>query len=539
MSPGKRVRAVAAMLLATVVLAGCAGPAVEEPGDAGRGVTVLLGQLRGSWQQQETSDWFSGQVWSQIVDTLLYRDKDGSVEPYLARSWDVSPDGLRYSFHLRRGVTFSDGTRFDARVAADNLNLLGLGDKTRGIPRNANMPQSFRSATPVGDDTVEVTLETPGNGLPEALTGLTTGMLAESTINGSLEYQSDLANVVATGPYTVSSVDPEKQVVLRRRGDYDWPRAGAPHAGPAQIERLTFNALKEDGLRVRALEAGQADVIHYVEPTEEKRLAEAGYHLLYSKYLGAVYGLQLRLTADHVGDVRVRRAVQHGLDRQDLLTTLYNENWEPAHSIFQDNVEGTLDLSKEFAYDPALAGRLLDEAGWTGRDGDGYRTRDGRRLSLYVYPSVYITTSGTELQLVAQQLRKLGIELQIRGTDFNSYTTQTLSPKLPVYEIHWSMYSFTSLVSWWGSKKQNVFRAGNPTLDDLLAGIVAASSPEQLHPLLADLQRLLIDQAYFIPLHQIYETFATAPHVHGLDATGLGRLVFYDATLDARQGSDS
>ncbi|MEU6563037.1 ABC transporter substrate-binding protein [Nocardia nova] len=530
-------RAWAALLLIAAVVAGCAQQPARR--DDGNGLTVLLAQLRGSWQQQETSDWYSGQVWNQIVDTLLYRDTDGSVKPYLAQSWDVSPDGRHYYFHLRHGVTFSDGTPFDARIAAENLTLLGLGDKKRGIPRNSNIPQSFHSATPIGDDTVDVTLDTPGNGLPEALTGLATGMLAKSTIEGSLRYQSDLTHVVGTGPYTVESVDPEKQVVLHRRADYDWPRAGAPHTGPAPIEKLTFDALKEDSLRVDALKAGQADVIHYVEPTEETRLADAGYRLLYSKYLGAVYGLQLRASADYVDDVRVRQAVQHGIDRQELLNTLYDHNWEPAHSIFQDNVDGTLDLSSEFAYDPAQAGRLLDEAGWTGRDRDGYRTRDGHRLSLFVYPSVYITTSRTELQLVAQQLRRLGIELQIRGTDFNSYNSQTVSPKLPVYEIHWSMYSFTSLQSWWGSKKQNVFRAGDPHLDDLLGGIVAASSPQQLRPLLAELQHLLIEQAYFIPLHQIYETFASAPYVHGLDATGLGRLVFYDATLDGNRGSRS
>ncbi|WP_067678396.1 ABC transporter substrate-binding protein [Nocardia miyunensis] len=539
MSRYVRMRAWVAILLAAVLLAGCAPNRTPAATRSGNSVTVLLAQLRGSWQQQETSDWYSGQVWSQIVDTLLYRDSDGSVKPYLAQSWDVSPDGLHYYFHLRHGVTFSDGTPFDARIAAENLTLLGLGDKKRAIPRNPNIPESFRSAVPVGDDTVEVTLATPGNGLPEALTGMTTGMLGASTIEGSLRYQSDLRHVVATGPYTVASVDPEKQVVLHRRADYDWPRSGAPHTGPASIATLTFDALKEDGLRVQALEAGQADVIHYVDPTQELRLSDAGYRMLYSKYLGAVYGLQLRASADYVSDVRVRRAIQHGLDRRDLLDTLYNRNWEPAHSIFQDNVAGIVDLSGEFDYAPALAGRLLDEAGWTGRDSAGYRTRDGHRLSLFVYPSVYITTSRTELQLIAQQLRKIGIELQIRGTDFNSYTSQTVSPKLPVFEIHWSMYSFTSLVSWWGSKKQNVFHASDPHLDDLLNRIVAARSPDQLHPLLAELQHLLIEQAYFIPLHQIYETFATAPYVHGLHATGLGRLVFYDASVDTGQGARS
>lgn len=535
----RRGRGWGRILLAVLLVAGCAQQRPATPAHSGQGLTILLAQLRGSWQQQETSDWFSGQVWNQIVDTLLYRDRDGSVKPYLAQSWDVSPDGLHYYFHLRHGVSFSDGTAFDARIAAENLTLLGLGDKKRAIPRNPNIPDSFRSATPIGTDTVEVTLGTPGNGLPEALTGLTTGMLAASTIEGSLRYQSDLRHVVGTGPYTVASVDPEKQVVLHRRPDYNWPRAGAPHQGPAPIATLTFDALREDGLRVQALEAGQADVIHYIDPTEEIRLGDAGYRLLYSKYLGAVYGLQLRVSADYVSDLRVRQAIQHGIDRRDLLDTLYDRNWEPAHSIFQDNVAGIVDLSSEFGYDPALAGRLLDAAGWTGRDRDGYRTRAGQRLSLYVYPSVYITTSSTELQLIAQQLRRLGIELQIRGTDFNSYNSQTLSPKLPVYEIHWSMYSFTSLVSWWGSTKQNVFHAANPHLDDLLNRIVVARSPAELDPLLAELQHLLIEQAYFIPLHQIYETFATAPYVHGLDANGLGRLVCYDATVDTGPGTRS
>jgi peptide/nickel transport system substrate-binding protein len=535
------LRKVAAVLLSASLLAACSG---ERPGPAapagnadpksGGQITYLNEKLIDGYQQQLTGSWHVGQVWNQVVERLFDYDADGNFIPHLATGYTENANHTEFTLAIRRGVTFSNGERLDAKAVAGNLDLLARGDKTRGITRSAYFPQTYDKAEAIGEYDVKVTLKEPFGDFIQKLGAWTTvGILAPETINAGLSDQSDLSKVYGTGPFVVESWVPNKEVVLKRRDDYAWPRADAQHTGPAYLDRVIVQQVAEPSLRVGALESGQVDIIHYVQPTEERQIADDGFNLIAPNFFGSVWGLQLRLTAKYLDDVRVRKALAHGINRQEILDTNYpSGEWADAKSIFNDVVPGTVDLRNRFAYDPATADRLLDEAGWTGRDQDGYRTRNGEQLGFAIYPSVFITNSKPDLQLIAQQWKQIGVKLDIEAVDFANYNAVTAKPDVPLYENHWLAGSSSEAWRWWHSSQGNQFKEPGDELDGLLTNLVQATSSQERMAASERVQEYVIDNAYYIPVHEFRQTWGATPQLQGLYVDGLGLINLYDAWLD-------
>ncbi|AKS33105.1 ABC transporter substrate-binding protein [Mycolicibacterium goodii] len=530
-----------ATLSASGALAACAVPAhrasvgADTAPKAGGEILYLNEKLIDGYQQQLTGSWHVGQVWNQVVERLFYYDARGRFRPQLATGYTANADHTKFTIAIRQGVTFSNGERLDAAAVAANLNLLAKGDKNRGITRSAYFPQTYDKAVPVGDYDVEVTLDEPFGDFAQKLGAWTTvGILAPATVNGSLQDQSDLGKVYGTGPFVVESWVPNKEVVLKRRDDYAWPRDDTSHRGPAYLDRVVVQQVAEPSLRVGALEAGQADIIHYVQPTEEGFIAEDGFNLIAPSFFGSVWGLQLRLSAPYLDDIRVRRALTHGVDRKEILDTNYpSGRWSEAISIFNSVVPGTLDLRDRFAYDPQLSNRLLDDAGWSGRDAEGYRTRNGERLSVLIYPSVFTTTSKAGLQLIEQQWRRLGVRLDIKAVDFTNYNAVTAQPKVSLFENHWLAGSSSEAWRWWHSSQGNQFKVNDPALDAVLTDLVQATTDEDRIAASKRVQEYVIDNAYYIPIHEFRQTWGAQRRLEGIQVDGLGLINFYDAWLSS------
>ncbi len=509
-------------LVAALALSGCSG---GEDSQATDELTFGIAQLQNTWQQQLSTDWHTSQVWTQLVETLVYVDDAGEVHPWLAKSWEQAPDGKSLTITVRDGVTFSDGEKLDAAALAKNIEFLFTGDEKRGITPVGLFPtDAFDHVDVVDDSTVELVLKRPQANIIGLFSLVPTGIVSPKTIDLSLEEQNKLENLAATGAYVFDSEVPNKEVVLTAREDWNWPYEGAKH-DEAQIKKIRFTVISDNNVRQGALTSGQADLIQYVQPTEEERLEEEGFTVNRIKYFGADYALQLRKTAWGTREKAVRQAIQHGIDRQELLDTLYNDGWEKSVSIFNGNVFGVVDLSQDFAYDPDESNRLLDEAGWTERNSEGVRVKDGKPLVLSVYPSVYITTSKPELQLIAQQLGKIGIKVEIKGTDFATYNTQANQDSVPWFEIHWTFGDPGAARGWWSKNGQNQFRAEDPKLEELLEKSNTVVEDDARKQVLADLQKHIIDEAYLIPLHDIYQTFGARPGLENWNFTSVGRVL--------------
>ncbi|MFT4212245.1 MAG: ABC transporter substrate-binding protein [Microbacterium sp.] len=538
-APLRTTLAAAAVAVAVALLAGCTGATASTSSDdatpsSGGELVHAVPALADGWQQQQSNNWYKSQVWTQLVETLVYVDDEGTVYPWLADSWSESDDGLTYTFQIHPGVTFSDGSALTADVVAHNLDVLGLGDVDKGISRSPMIPLEYEKATATGDLTVEVQLSGPNEGFLASLGFFAAGMLSEATLDLPLEEQAQLENVAGTGPFVLESQTPGQKITLVRRDDYDWASSAFSHTGPAYLERIVFIAVDEDASRLGALESGQVDSIHYVQPTEEERLADAGWNVIHAPYFGTPINLVLRPQADIVDDVRVRQAIQVGIDRQELVDTVYNSSWKAATSAVQQASPGWVDLSDELAYDPDAATALLEEAGWTTVGDDGIRVKDGERLSLTAYTSPNLNTTSQLLELIAQQLAQIGIDLQIRQTDATSYSEVFSASATQLIPTANTFLDIATLKQYWGSSATNQFLLPSGAADtaewDALLSQVAQTAPgtQERADAAAAVQEAAIEDAYTVPLIDNYQVYVTSPDVHDVTTNAVGRPYFYD-----------
>jgi peptide/nickel transport system substrate-binding protein len=235
-------------------------------------------------------------------------------------------------------------------------------------------------------------------------------------------------------------------------------------------------------------------------------------------------------------DVKVRQALQAGINRQEIIDTVYTPDWQLATSFIQSNVPGATDHGDLLAYDPTRSGKLLDEAGWT-KGAGGIRTKDGKQLSLTLYSNPYLATSKAIDELTAQQLGKIGWKVLIRDYDVVTYGEKVRigGPTVPAYEVTRSFIDAGTVASILtdANNGENWFALGesDPRINELRDRIASAGSAKIRDPLLDELQKYVLEQGYFIPLTQIVQRiYVQTPKLRGEVYNGIAYASYYTAT---------
>jgi peptide/nickel transport system substrate-binding protein len=326
-------------------------------------------------------------------------------------------------------------------------------------------------------------------------------------------------------------------VVLRKRADYDWAPAALSHQGPARIDSITYKLVGEQQVRTSSVQSNQADVAYNPSPKELETFKAQGFTVAAPRYLGFVNGFAVNTTVAPFDDVRVRQALQVGIDRKQILDTVYTPDWLAATSFIQSNVPGATDHSASFAFDAAKAKSLLDEAGWV-PGADGVRTKAGAPLKITLYPNPYLATSKAVDELIGQQLRDIGFQVDIQAYDVVTYGQRVKvgSETVPAYEITRSFIDAGTVggVLTDANKGENWFGLGqsDPKLTSLATSIAAASDPALRNTQLDELQGYVLDQGYFVPITQIVQRlYLQSPRVHGVTYNGIAYANYYTAWI--------
>ena len=526
-----------ALGLAALPLAGCAvdGARAEEPEDE---LSFLISNLDGGWVPSKSAiSSYEANVWQQLTDKLVHTDAEGAVTPWLATSWEQNPESTEFVLHLREGVTFSDGTPVDATAVLANLEAWAVGRPDEGLPAVGLFPGgTYEGAEALDDLTVRVTFTAPTLSFLPTLGYHGCQLMAPSSLAGSLEEQSDLAFQIGSGPFVLESWAAGDHVRLVRREDYDWAPEALGASGPARLAAITFTVLPDDTLRASAARAGQTDISYNVNPQVLDAFTEAGFHIEVPRYLGFVHGYSLRTDVAPFDDVRVRRAITRGIDRAEILRTVFTDAWEPATSWLQAGVPETTDLSELFDHDPDLAAQLLDEAGWTSRTADGIRTRDGVELSFTIFPTPYLTGSVPEAELISQQLGRLGIRVHTQKLDIPSYTERvTNDPTQGLVEVTRSFVDVGTVAGVITDQGEDWFAVGSTDADlvRLRDEVAGAASRKERAGLVEELSRHVLEQAYFIPLEQnVQRIYVQSPQLRGERFNAVAIPTYHAATKE-------
>lgn len=484
----------------------------------------------------------NGGILNQITDKLTYQNpKTLEMEPWIAESWTVNADATEYTFKIRPGVTFSDGTPLDASAVARNYDVFGLGNKALRQPVSEVINNYERSEV-VDPLTVKFHFKKPSPGFLQGTSVIGSGLVAASTLALPFEELGDATKIIGSGPFVVESETIGKELNLKAREDYKWGPAKLEHQGRAYLDGIKYIITGEDSVRIGALLAGQADFIRQVQAYDEKQVEAQDYQIYAPSTRGVNNSVVFRPDNPLVADVKVRQALLHATDTKEIVTTLFSANYPQATSIIASSALGYKDISAKLAFDPEKAKALLDEAGWS-VGANGLRQNDGKELVLTAYESLPQPQNKETLQLVAQQWGKVGVKLNVLAGDSGSKTVDDLDPsKTPVSPAMVGRADPDVIKSQYYPKNRDVLRQKGGLsdkvqsfVDDKLNGLLdaLASEPNRQKRLAiaGEVQDYVVDQAYAIPIFEEPQAYAGAPYVQGIGFEAVGRPSFYSTWL--------
>lgn len=549
-------RALAAGVLAAVTaatLAACASQqsagtdAAVDAGDpvTGGTLTYLEYQPYTNLYPPQAGFYPNGGLVNNITARLTWQNPETlEIEPWVATEWTVNEDATEYTFELRDDVTFSDGTPLDAAAVAKNFDTFGLGNPDLGHTVSEAI-NNYASSEVIDADTVVFHFSAPAPGFLQATSTITSGLLSPETLDRTLEElgAGNATEVVGSGPFVITDEKLGTELTLEAREDYDWAPSSSAHQGRAYLDEVRILITPEDSVRIGALLAGQADVIRQIQAYDEPQVIDAGYSIYAPSTRGINDAISFRPANPLVADLKVRQALLHATNRQEIVDTLFSSNYPLATSILSSQAAGYVDLSSKLVYDQEKAKALFAEAGWTPGT-DGILEKDGQKLDLTVYVSLPQPQNEAVLQLLAQQWAQVGVKLNVLAGDAGSRTLDLLDPiKTPVNVTMVGRADPDVIKSGYHPKNRDwLLQKGGSSdktdfVDDKLNGLLEALAAEtdrtKRLAIAADIQNYVVDQVYTIPFFEEPQAFATAPYVQGLEFEAVGRPSFYNVWLEA------
>ncbi|MFI3272645.1 MAG: nickel ABC transporter substrate-binding protein [Pseudomonadota bacterium] len=354
----------------------------------------------------------AGEMWFQeaVYETLVSVENSG-IEPCLAESWEISEDGRTYTFHMRKGVKFTDGVVMDAYVIEKNFDNIFKDKNSLKWLESINLTESYKA---LDADTFQVVLK---QSYYPYLTEL--GITRPYAIGSpSIFVEGEprkVTGAVGTGPYYLADRKLGEYVVMKANKDYWGPKA--------TIETVTMKVIPEGQTRVMALENGEIDMVFGIN------VVDAATIQIYKDSQHIKYALSTPTLTKHfvinshlpgLNDINVRKAIQHAIHKEAIAQGLYYGIEKPADALFSPTIPYCdVDL-KPYEYDMDKAAKLLDDAGWV-MGKDGIRAKDGVKLS---FTAIYDNNSVTckpIFEFLQSELDELGIHLKLAGYERSTY----------------------------------------------------------------------------------------------------------------------
>lgn len=487
----------------------------------------------------------NGGILNQITDKLTYQNpRTLEIEPWLAESWTANADLTAFTFKLRPGVTFSDGTPLDAKAVARNYDVYGLGDREKRYPVS-EVINNYAGSEVIDPLTVRFFFKKSSPGFLQGTSVIGSGIVSLSTLERPFDELGDATKIIGSGPFVTVSQVIGKELVLAARKDYNWGPRKSAHQGRAYLDGIKYIITPEDSVRIGALLSGQADFIRQVQAYDEPQVTAQKGQIYASSTRGVNNGLYLRPENPLLADIRVRRALLHATNTEEVVNTIFSEHYPKATSVVAKSALGYIDLSNKLIFDQARAKALLDEAGWKPGRG-GQREKDGAPLVLAAYESLPQPQSRAVLQLVAQQWAQIGVKLNVMNADSAAVVVNLLDPaRTPVAHSMVGRADLDVIKSQFYPANRNILlqKGGvadkvkdfaDATLNADLDALASEIDPAKRTAIAQRVQTHIIDQAYMIPIFEEPQVFAGNPYVKGIGFEAVGRPSFYDTWLDRR-----
>ena len=360
-------------------------------------------------------------IWANmlIYDSLVIHDSQGKVHPALAKSWEVSKDGLIWTFHLREDVKFHSGRKFtskDVKASFDNWKTLPTAVKIAALDR-----------TEVVDDyTVRFVLKYPTLVFLTMISQTEWSYSAIPDSEAVKKYGADYGvlpeSVSGTGPYKLTKWVRGDRMEFARNPEYKWGPAFYKNRGPARIEKVIIRSIEEDASRSAALERHEIDMDISLSEKDAPRFAKMKGIKVMTKPKNTAHHLGFNFKKPLWNDERLRQALLMSYDQDVIVKVAYNGYAQKAVGLWAESVEGhtpKAEMAKLVPpYNPDKARQLLEEAGWK-VGSDGIRFKDGKPLKFTCY--IYTESMANLMTVVQQQWREIGADVEVRMMEYAAW----------------------------------------------------------------------------------------------------------------------
>jgi peptide/nickel transport system substrate-binding protein len=511
-----------ALLVLLVPAQSAPAPQSAPQGTPGGRITYVLGGEPPSLDPHTSEAWFAFSVTNLLYDQLVVRHRrTGAFSPGLAESWQRNGDATQYTFKLRRGVKFHDGTPFNAQAVKFSFDRI-LSPQTKSPAAAPLLGDNIKSTDVVDDMTVRFVMKRPYAGFLDALTLSYGGITIVSPAAVQRSGQDFGQRPVGTGPFMFKEWIPRERIVLVRNPDYNWaPEAQTGRNGPAYLEEVTVRFVIESTVRTAMLTTGQADMIYRLEETDA-HLVRANQNLNVIRIIRPGTGSMMQVNTQRgpTDDVRVRRALMHVINMDEMNRIVYNGEPENAVGVLAPNTVGytpEVNIRRRYPLDNARAAALLDEAGWRVGAG-GVRQKDGQPLRL-----VNICFAGLHCRIgevMQSQVRPLGIQMEVRALGQPANIQATQRGEHHLRSIGWGgtdaaqllhfLYHSSNIGTGW-----NFTFYKDAKFDQLLTETTTEMVEAKRLRQIREIQRVVLEQAISIPIFYYTWMMGTSKRIDG------------------------
>lgn len=499
-----------AVLMAASAMTGCAKSkrASEDSGNGNFADTITFAQgadPRGL-DPAFVDDGESAKIMCNIYEGLLKYNKDSTaIEPCLAEKWDISPDQTKYTFHLKKGVKFQDGTDFNADAVKQSIDRQLEPKVTEDMPYASFVFGSIKAKNGVkevkviDDNTVEIDLFSPETAFLKNLAMALAAPIASPT--ALKKYGGNLnEHPVGTGPYSFVSWAKGQNVVLKANPNY-W-------GAKAKTENVVFRFIKDNSARVIALTSGEVDAIDGIDSTVVDQITKGGDKLFTADGMNINY-MAYNTTSSIFKSADARKAFSEAVNVPEMVKSLYKGYAKPATSILPSFIGGYSDSIKQTAYDAAAAKADLAKAGIT-------------KVNLITYSNVrpYNAVGGQTLaETIQGYLQKVGVTCSIKSFDWTTYKTEVQKGDYDICFYGWvgdngDPDNFLNLLCD-PNPSMNVARYSNPDYAALIKKGLQTPEGSARNDVYTQCEKFVASQNVWLPISHATTLCAYNPKVSG------------------------
>ena len=478
----KRMKKVMAALMAVAVImvgTGCADKG-SDTASAGDTLKFAVSAEPDNLNPMMSAASDTGGIMMNVYEGLLTYDTDGYFLPCLAEGYEISEDGLEYSFKLQTGIKFHNGEDFSAE------DVKYTYEKLAGLDGGEPLSQTFA-------DVIE-SVETPDEeNVVIRLKHVDAGFLCRCVIAiQEKDYQDDSTNPVGTGPYMFDEYVQGQKVVLTKNPDYKTVESRIPEVEKVEFRIMTdpnavLMALKSGDLDVAAIDAAQVDVIgDKFEIVEGLR--------------NTVQLMALNNTVEPFNDVRVRQAVNYAVNKEEIINTIVKGHGQRVDSFLSPRMPFFYnDEMTTYETDIEKAKELLKEAGYP----------DGFKMTITVPSNYKIHVDAA--QVIKSQLEKVGIIADIQLVEWAQWLDQVYTKadyQASIVGHSGKLDPQDFLNRFQSTYAKNYFKFNDPAYDQLIVDAASTTDPDERAAIYKECQQMLVDQAAAVYIQDPFMIYA-------------------------------